>query len=77
MKLTKGYNPILPPPRNSQMGLAYRAVKNLENIKCTYEAEADVHVVTQAIISLQAILVFPWESIRNGKVSVIVSISVF
>lgn len=56
------YNPFSPPPRNTRAGLAERAIKNLETIMRAYEVGGDVHVVTQVILSLQAIVVFPWES---------------
>ena len=63
-ELTQGvqYKPFLPPPRNTRAGLAERAIKNLETIMRAYEVGEDVHVVTQVILSLQAIVVFPLES---------------
>jgi HEPN pEK499 p136 len=43
------------------LGLAHRAMKNLEYIERSFDSGADVHVVTQILTSLQAILVLPYE----------------
>jgi hypothetical protein len=47
--------------RNDPLGFAHRTLKNLENIERAFEVGADVHVVTQVMLSLLGLVVFPWE----------------
>ena len=48
--------------RNTTEGLAYRVRKNLDFIiKKRLEGE-DVHEITQLVISLLGLIVFPWEA---------------
>ena len=48
-------------PRNDPLGFARRTRKNLENIERAYSVGADVHVVTQLMLSLLGLIVFPME----------------
>jgi hypothetical protein len=43
------------------LGFAYRTRRNLEQIEADARAGEDVHVVTQLIVSLLGLIVFPWE----------------
>ena len=56
-----GYQPFKLPSRNNPSGFAERTRKNLELIERAYSVGADVHVVTQLMLSLLGIIVFPWE----------------
>ena len=47
--------------RNDPLGFAKRTLKNLENIERALSVGADVHVVTQLMLSLLGLVVFPWE----------------
>lgn len=47
--------------RNAPTGLVERAMKNLEAIERLASAGGDVHVVTQLVMSLLALIVFPKE----------------
>jgi len=47
--------------RNSTLGFAARARKNLLYIQNSFDRGADVHVVTQLAISLLGLVVFPHE----------------
>jgi hypothetical protein len=47
--------------RNDPLGFAQRTLKNFRNIEEGYKNGADVHVVTQLMISLLGVVVFPWE----------------
>lgn len=49
------------PSRNSIEGFAGRTQKNLDFIIAAYKEGEDVHVVTQVIVSLLGIVVFPFE----------------
>lgn len=55
------YRPVPLTSRNKPSGFAWRTLKNLENIHRAYQVGADVHVVTQLMLSLQGMLVFPME----------------
>jgi|SRR5579862_4632076 len=48
-------------PRNHPLGFAARTWKNLEFIENAFEAGEDVHVVTQLVVSLLGLVVFPRE----------------
>ena len=48
--------------RNGTGVFANRAQKNLEHIMKSAENSVDVHPVTQAILALLGIVVFPWET---------------
>jgi hypothetical protein len=47
--------------RNGTAIFAFRTQKNLDFVVAAAEAGADIHPVTQAVLSLLAIIVFPWE----------------
>ena len=47
--------------RNESSGFARRTLKNLEYIEEARRAGQDVHVVTQRVLSLLGLIVFPWE----------------
>lgn len=61
--------PHLPsvPPRNHVAGLAYRAWKNLDYIAEARARGADIHLVTQTVASLVALVVFPFETELKAK----------
>lgn len=48
-------------PRTRSLGFAERTKKNLVFIEGAFREGADVHVVTQVILSLLGLVVFPWE----------------
>jgi hypothetical protein len=56
-----GYHPVELRSRNKPSGFAARTLKNLENIERAYSAGADVHVVTQLMLSLLGLVIFPME----------------
>jgi hypothetical protein len=43
-------------------GFAIRTMKNLEFLVSAYEQGADVHPITQMVLSLLGLIVFPWEA---------------
>jgi hypothetical protein len=47
--------------RNDSLGFAERTRKNLKYIEESFKTGADVHVITQLVNSLLALIVFPWE----------------
>jgi len=47
--------------RNELIGFAQRTRKNLAYIENAYGCGEDVHVVTQLMVSLLGLVVFPWE----------------
>lgn len=47
--------------RSGSLGLAERTRKNLLFIEAAFRDGADVHVVTQVILSLLGLAIFPWE----------------
>jgi hypothetical protein len=50
------------PGRNEILGFAERTRRNLDFIRSAYEqGNRDVHLVTQAVVSLLGIVVFPYE----------------
>ena len=59
--------------RNTLMGVAARVHKNLAFISESYEEGADVHVVTQLLLSLLGLIVFPLETIKENKSDVLQS----
>ena len=46
--------------RGESVGFAQRTLKNLRRIETAYTDEEDVHVVTQRVLSLLGVVVFPW-----------------
>lgn len=53
---------VLLPSRNDILGFAERTRRNLDFIRAAHEEGGrDVHVVTQAVLSLLGIVVFPYE----------------
>lgn len=46
--------------RNESLGFAHRTLKNLRRIEQARTAGEDVHVVTQRVLSLVGVVVFPW-----------------
>ncbi len=46
--------------RNESLGFAHRTLKNLRRIETAYTDDDDVHVVTQRVLSLLGVVVFPW-----------------
>ena len=48
-------------PRTRSLGFAERTKKNLLFIEGAFREGADVHVVTQVILPLLGLVVFPWE----------------
>ena len=47
--------------RNESLGFAERTRKNLEIIEQAFQQRAEGHVVTQLVLSLLGLVVFPWE----------------
>jgi hypothetical protein len=56
---------VQPVARNTMAGFSERTLKNLAYIYHAREQGADVHVVTQLILSLMGLIIFPWEEIRS------------
>jgi hypothetical protein len=56
---------VQPIARNTMAGFSERTFKNLVFICQAREQGADVHVVTQLILSLMGLIIFPWEAIRS------------
>lgn len=57
-------------PRSTSLGFAQRTLRNLEYIENAGGNQAQVHVVTQTVLSLLGLVVFPWAegfdfSVRN------------
>jgi hypothetical protein len=48
--------------RNDSLGFAQRTLRNLEYIEESRQTGADVHVVTQRILSLLGLVAFPWHA---------------
>jgi len=48
--------------RNDSLGFAQRTLRNLECIEAARHAGADVHCVTQRVISLLGLVAYPWEA---------------
>jgi hypothetical protein len=46
--------------RNQSLGFAQRTLRNLVTIEEARDAGKDVHVVTQRVVSLVGVVVFPW-----------------
>ncbi|MEE9138320.1 MAG: hypothetical protein V3V07_07245, partial [candidate division NC10 bacterium] len=46
--------------RGDSVGFADRTLKNLRRIEQAYTDDHDVHVVTQRVLSLLGVVVFPW-----------------
>ena len=46
--------------RGESVGFAHRTLKNLRRIETAYTDNDDVHVVTQRVLSLLGVVVFPW-----------------
>lgn len=59
--------------RNTLMGMAARVHKNLAFISESRKKGADVHVVTQLLLSLLGLIVFPVETIKENKSDVLQS----
>lgn len=55
------------PSRNKTEGFAARTRKNLDFTIAAHEQQLDVHVVTQVVLSLLGIVVFPFERIIKGS----------
>jgi hypothetical protein len=53
--------------RNVPLAFAYRTGKNLWYIESSSTEGADVHVVTQLVLSLLGLIVFPWAILENSK----------
>ena len=47
--------------RNGTATFAFRTQKNLDFVAAAAQAGSDVHPVTQAVLALLGIIVFPWE----------------
>ena len=63
-------------PRGASLGFAQRTLKNLRHIEEAHANNQDVHVVTQTILSLVGLVVFPWAqgfdtNIRNLKYQIL------
>lgn len=54
------------PSRNEVEGFAERTRKNLEYVISAHEEGADVHVVTQLVLSLLGLIVFPFERLDRS-----------
>jgi hypothetical protein len=54
------------PSRSETEGFAIRARKNLDFIVAAHESGDDVHVVTQLVLSLLGIVVFPFERLTHS-----------
>src|SRR5690349_21382367 len=59
--------------RNTLLGLATRVQKNFAFIAESHKSGADVHVVTQLLLSLLGLVVFPVEAIKELKARVLQS----
>lgn len=59
--------------RNTLMGIAERVHKNLAFISESHKEGADVHVVTQLLLSLLGLIVFPVETIKENRSDVLQS----
>lgn len=55
------------PSRNQTEGFAKRTRKNLDFILAAHQQHEDVHVVTQVVLSLLGLVVFPFERIIKGS----------
>lgn len=53
------------PRRGEVLGFAERTRRNLDYVHGAYEGGEPVHLVTQVVLSLLGIVVFPWE--RHGR----------
>jgi HEPN pEK499 p136 len=53
--------PIQLASRSDSHGFAQRTLKNLEYIEKRRQADDDVHVVTQRVLSLLGLVAYPWE----------------
>ena len=53
------------PGRNETEGFAIRTRRNLDFILAAQQQHEDVHVVTQVVLSLLGLVVFPFERIRK------------
>ncbi len=58
--------------RNESLGFAHRTLKNLRRIEKARTDDEDVHVVTQRVVSLLGVVVFPWaegveQNIKNRR----------
>ena len=60
-QMKPGYHPVELRSRNKPHGFAARTLKNLENVERAYSVGADVHVVTQLMLSLLGVVIFPME----------------
>jgi hypothetical protein len=54
------------PSRNEVKGFAIRTRMNLDFILAAHEKQADVHAVTQVVLSLLGLVVFPFERLMKG-----------
>jgi hypothetical protein len=59
----------VPIARNTIHGFGRRTRKNLMFILFAPNMGADVHIVTQLIISLQGLIVFPYEQLKRAGIS--------
>lgn len=55
------------PSRNETEGFAKRTRKNLDLILAAHQKHEDVHVVTQVVLSLLGLVVFPFERIIKSS----------
>lgn len=55
--------------RNTVWGFSSRTIKNLEYLNKAMRAGDDVHVVTQLVTSLLALIVFPYQEIEDRNIS--------
>src|SRR5690242_5826282 len=53
------------PSRNETEGFAIRTRRNLDFILAAHQQHEDVHVVTQVVLSLLGLVVFPFERISK------------
>lgn len=54
--------------RNDSLGFAQRTLRNLEYIENSRNSGADVHVVTQRILSLLGLVSFPWHAGLDDRI---------
>jgi hypothetical protein len=55
------------PNRNKTEGFAAGTRRNVDFILAAHQEHADVHVVTQVVLSLLGLVVFPFERIIKGS----------
>jgi HEPN pEK499 p136 len=55
--------------RNTVWGFSSRTIKNLEYLNKAWRAGGDVHVVTQLVTSLLALIVFPYQEIADRNIA--------